>query len=230
MTKMITPSKTVQIERGLSSALTVESETLQNINDYFVHFMDEFKIYFFHEQMKTDLKYTKDVIVSIESAAPLYNNTGRAGIAATHSDMVRFESKNSHGFSVVISTLQRYCEDAASLINYRIAKARETLQNERLREAQELLGQIIPLVPPPVRPEAGSRPLTVDSIVLQPVEESKRRMTGLIDQSTTRVNSLAPESDVGTQGFTPFGDVGRQGTGMRRQDNLRVGSLAKNVT
>lgn len=100
-------------------ALEEESETLQNITDYFTPLMKDFHIHFFWEQEKTDLKYTKDYVVEKESAAPAFDDTERSGIAADHSGMVKFEDSNSSGFRLVAATLDRYCAEAPEAIKTR---------------------------------------------------------------------------------------------------------------
>jgi hypothetical protein len=123
----------------LVCALEHESETLQNITDYFVPLMKHYRIYFFWEQEKTDLLVGKDYIVSRESAAPVYDETERAGIAADHSGMVKFEEPSSQGFRMVVDALLRYCEEAPEEINHRRSHAAYALNHERQREASEIL-------------------------------------------------------------------------------------------
>lgn len=129
-------------ESDLVSALEEESETLQNVTDYFVPLMKNFQIYFFWEQEKTDLVYTKDYIVDQESAAPSFDDTERSGIAADHSGMVKFDSNTSQGFRSVVAALDRYCEDAATVIRRRWDNAMQTQAEERRREAVEMFGSI----------------------------------------------------------------------------------------
>src|SRR5438034_6922642 len=64
------PKTALQTESSLLSALEDGSETLQNITDQFAPLSPNFRIYFFWEQERTDLKYTKDYIVDEASAAP----------------------------------------------------------------------------------------------------------------------------------------------------------------
>lgn len=102
------PRKLVQNETVLVTALREESETLQNITDYFDPLMKYFHVHFFWEEEKTDLHYKKEYIVTKDSAAPEYENTERSGIAATHSNMVKFGSPDAPGFRTVMATLSRY--------------------------------------------------------------------------------------------------------------------------
>lgn len=125
---------------NLVSALEKESETLQNITDYFVPLMKNFSIFFFWEQRMTKLKVgLKDYIVSRESAAPLYDDTERAGIEADHSGMVKFDKPSSQAFQMVIDALLRYCAEAPAVISRNRAYAAEFLNRERNRQALEVL-------------------------------------------------------------------------------------------
>lgn len=138
-----------QFERGLIAALREESETLQNITDFFVPLMKHFSITFFWEQEKTDLKYTKDYIVAKESAAPNFDDTERAGIAADHSGMVKFEDPSSASFRLVVATLMRYCDEAPEVIQRRWSNSMDALAGDRHGEAMEKLRRVqtLPYMP-----------------------------------------------------------------------------------
>lgn len=60
-----------------------------------------------------EFHYRDEYIVTKDSAAPEHDGTERSGIAATHSNMVKFDTAASPGFRLVITTLSRYCEQAA---------------------------------------------------------------------------------------------------------------------
>lgn len=140
---MVAPSPIKVSKSDLVLALEEESETLQNITDFFVPMMRNFAIFFFWEQQKTDLKFLgKDYIVPHESAAPLYDDTERAGIAADHSGLVKFNSPSSHGFHLVMEALIRYCDDAPEVIKQRHWLARDTLGRERGKEMLEILRHV----------------------------------------------------------------------------------------
>jgi hypothetical protein len=150
----------------LVSALSSESETLQNITDYFVPLMKNFNIFFFWEQMVTEIKFgMKDYIVSTDSAAPLYDETERAGIAADHSGMVKFDDPSSQGFQMVIEALVRYSSQAPEDIRRRRSFATEVLDQERKRQAMEALSNIqnpfsTPLISSRVQSFDGRRMVT----------------------------------------------------------------------
>lgn len=133
------PSSIVDFESGLVNALETESETLQNITDQFAPLMSKFRIFFFWEQEKTDLKYKRDYIVDKSSAAPILDNTERSGISADHREMCKFKSPNDQGFRTVASALRRYAREAPHLVQKRCQRAAEVQRNERLTEAAELL-------------------------------------------------------------------------------------------
>lgn len=133
------PKATAQFESSLLNALEEDSETLQNITDQFAPLMCNFHIFFFWEQEKTDLKYTKDYIVDETSAAPILDNTERSGIAADHRGMVKFNRDTEQGFRTAVAALRRYCQLAPQVIRGRLAQSAETLSDRRRFEAMEML-------------------------------------------------------------------------------------------
>ena len=68
------PKQAFETDKGLLSALEQDSEVLQEIADNFAPLMRCFHMFFFSEQGRTDLKYTKDNIVDERSAAPILDN------------------------------------------------------------------------------------------------------------------------------------------------------------
>jgi len=126
----------------LLSALEDGSETLQNITDQFAPLSPNFRIYFFWEQERTDLKYTKDYIVDEASAAPILDNTERSGIAADHRGICKFETSSSQGFRTVVAALQRYSRNAPEIVKARTLRAAATLGTQRWNEARELVGGV----------------------------------------------------------------------------------------
>lgn len=101
--------------------------------------MKNFRIYFFWEQEKMDLKYSKDYIVREDSAAPNFDDTERSGIAADHSRMVKFEHCSSPAFRLVAATLCRYCEEAPATISRKWSGALQEIAEDRLNEVSERL-------------------------------------------------------------------------------------------
>lgn len=149
--------KKLSSHSDLVSALEKESETLQNITDYFVPIMKNFSIFFFWEQRMTQLKLgVKDYVVSRESAAPAYDETERAGISADHSGMVKFDDPSSQGFQMVVEALLRYCDLAPDAVCRSRAFAAEFLDRERKRQAMEMMTYIQNPLPTPIVAAAGS--------------------------------------------------------------------------
>lgn len=54
----------------------------------------------------------KGYVVCEDSAAPIWDNTERSGIHATHSDMCRFASPESPDFPIILAALLRYAREA----------------------------------------------------------------------------------------------------------------------
>ena len=139
MTSLAIPKSAIDFESGLLNALEKESEILQNITDQFTPLMPNFRIFFFWEQEKTDLKYKRDYIVEETSGAPIIYDTERCGIAADHSGMCKFSSNANQGFRSSISALRRYAREAPGVIQKRCQRAANFQRNERFIEAAELL-------------------------------------------------------------------------------------------
>jgi protein SERAC1 len=133
------PTKALQIESSLINALEEESETLQNITDQFAPLMSNFHVYFFWEQLKTDLKFSKDYIVDEASAAPILDNTERSGIAADHRGLCKFKKSSDQGFRTVVAALRRYKEQAPGVVTGRAIRASAALNDQRWHEATELV-------------------------------------------------------------------------------------------
>ncbi|PVH94680.1 ribonuclease-like protein p/mrp subunit [Periconia macrospinosa] len=135
----LTPSRVLDSNGQLLDALSEGSETLQNITDMFVPLMKNFRVYFFWEQEKTDMGTGLDYIVEESSAAPILDNTERAGLPYSHRDMVKFENRSSPGYRLVAAALIRYSKEAPSLIASRWEQASEMLSTKRQNEAAELV-------------------------------------------------------------------------------------------
>lgn len=127
-------------ESALLSTVENESETLQAITDQFMPLMKQFHIFFFWEEVKTDTGDESVYIVEESSAAPIVDNTERAGIHANHAQMIQFSNRTMSSYRTVIEALMRYCRDAPSVITYRWQQATESLARARNNEAFELMG------------------------------------------------------------------------------------------
>lgn len=131
----------LHVKSDLVNELRRESKSLQGITNSFVPLMKHFNIFFFWEQEKTKLpgKFTRKYIVTSESAAPIHDNTERAGIAANHSNMVKFDDTSSPGFRTVVEAVIRYCKEASANIQLRGDHAAKTLFEERHAEFLQAL-------------------------------------------------------------------------------------------
>ncbi|RAR00149.1 ribonuclease-like protein p/mrp subunit [Stemphylium lycopersici] len=105
----------------------------------FAPLMKNFRVYFFWEQEKTNLGSTLAYIVEENSAAPILDNTERAGLPYGHRDMVKFESRSSPGYRLVVATLLRYSREAPDTVATRWIQAKEMLKSKRQNEAAELV-------------------------------------------------------------------------------------------
>ncbi|KAJ5933624.1 Cytochrome P450 [Penicillium verhagenii] len=137
----VVPRKIARFETNLVTGLEDDSETLQNITQDFSKMMARYSIFFFWEQLQTDLKYSMDYIVDRDSAALVLDGTGRCGIAANHGNMCKFEDVNSPGLKVVLATLKRYSLAAPVLIDKRLLESKRMLDEKRRNEALELVGE-----------------------------------------------------------------------------------------
>jgi len=142
LTALTVPKKVLESDSSLIRALEEDSEILQNITDQFASLMPRFHIYFFWEQERMDLKYTKDYIVDEASAAPILDDTERSGIAADHRNMVKFDSKDSPGFRTVVAALKRWAQDAPGVVRARNVDASAMLSSQRWQKATELVSDI----------------------------------------------------------------------------------------
>ena len=125
---------------NLLNALAKNSETLQNVTDEFAPLVKQFHIYFFWEGVKTDIGSTKGYVVREDSAAPIWDNTERSALHATHSLMCQFSDRHSTDFHTVLAALLRYAREAKGTVGPRWVSARRFLATQRSIEAAELIG------------------------------------------------------------------------------------------
>ncbi|KAH0564767.1 hypothetical protein GP486_001837 [Trichoglossum hirsutum] len=134
-------SAVVRTEPQLINALQTSSETIQNINVEFTNFQRRFNLFFFHETLRTSFGVKEDYIVDEPSAAPNVEGAEYAGIEANHSEMSKFDSKNSPGYDLVAEAIQRYAnKEALAVIKTRWQEDRKRLQEDRLAEVSEIFG------------------------------------------------------------------------------------------
>jgi hypothetical protein len=77
--------------------------------------------------------------VGESSAAPILDNTERAGLPYDHRNMCRFESRSSAGYRLIVAALIRYSKEALDTIPRRWVNAIEMLKSKRVNEAAELV-------------------------------------------------------------------------------------------
>ena len=175
------PKKILQTDSSLLQALQEDSETLRDITDQFAPIMHRFKVYFFWEQERTDLNYTKGYVVDEPSAAPILDNTERSGIAADHRDMCRFGGKDSPGFRTVMAALRRYCQEAPGVVSVRLKKASFEIGTQRRSEAEELLRAFSDTSAPSTQARRtllfGTRELNIGSHRLEDLQGSLEQAT-----------------------------------------------------
>jgi protein SERAC1 len=135
----LAPTRVWDSDGAVLDDLTPSSQALLNITDMFAPLMKQFRIVFYWEQEKTDIGPTKQFVVDQQSAAPILDNTERAGLRSNHRDMCRFASRSSPGYRLVAAQLMRFARDAPTEIEHRWVSANERLRMSREQEAAELL-------------------------------------------------------------------------------------------
>ncbi|KAE8441484.1 hypothetical protein EG329_004908 [Mollisiaceae sp. DMI_Dod_QoI] len=88
-----------------------DSEVLQNINMHFLDIYQRFKICMVHEGLKTSDGVTQELIVDQTSACPQLPGVVYFGIEASHSEMCKFESKDSPGFRNLSVMIRKWVEE-----------------------------------------------------------------------------------------------------------------------
>ena len=78
-------------------------------------------------------------MVQESSAAPILDDTERAGLPYDHSTMCKFESKTSPGYRVIVAAMIRYSKAAPDVIVRRWVAVKEMLKAKRMNEAAELM-------------------------------------------------------------------------------------------
>lgn len=73
------------------------------------------------------------------SAAPMLDGTERAGIAADHRGMCKFQGKDAPGFRTVVAALRRWGADAEVVVGGRRRAAERELGAKGWLEAREMM-------------------------------------------------------------------------------------------
>lgn len=117
-------------------------------------------------------------IVTESSAAPILDNTERAGFDRSHQDMCKFGSRGSPGYKLVVACLVRYVAAAQESVPRKWDAEKAVLASMRRNEAHQLLEQASYTLGYSMRalePMDSIRYISYDdrprSFVEQPVEE-----------------------------------------------------------
>ena len=140
---LLLPRALFESEPILLRTLQRDSEILKEINNQFLEIYQLFQIHLVHENLKTDLKIAKALIVSAESASPQLANAYYYGIEATHSDMCKFSSDTAPGYRVLANALREWIRKAPAVIEDRWdAENRE--RGEKYRYEQGARDRVAP--------------------------------------------------------------------------------------
>ncbi|KAH9902061.1 hypothetical protein F4778DRAFT_736093 [Xylariomycetidae sp. FL2044] len=112
----------------------------QSITTDFAPIMKQFHMFFFWEELRTTFGSRSEYVVDPSSAVLDLDNTEKAGIHATHLQMVRFSSSSASTYRTVVEAISRYCDEAPRIISSRWAQAIPALNQLRANEAYELGG------------------------------------------------------------------------------------------
>lgn len=144
MVDALIPKKVVHTEAQLVKTLQSNNETLQNITLDFNEIYQNYRVFMVHEEVETDLKGTKAFIVDRLSAGPQLPGVQYYGIHATHSDMCKFDSKNSPGYTNVSGTIKTWVQESPQVVEHRREAEKQKRFREKTDQAAELLGYYPP--------------------------------------------------------------------------------------
>lgn len=180
------------------------SEALQEVTDQFAPLVKDFRIYNFWETEKTTFGKTAALIVERSSAAPIWD-VDQCGIKATHADIVRFKSRASPGYRLVLAALEKYVKMAPREARRKWEQDIRLIQEERDHEALALYsmnhkfpegtGRILPFAPPPVEPrpltlEKGTSSNSIESVTTDSITIEAPRSTGTATPPDINVHYL----------------------------------------
>jgi hypothetical protein len=115
------------------------SEALQEVSDQFAPLVKDFRIYNFWELEKTVFSGDASAyVVERSSAAPAWD-VDQCGIKATHADILRFKTRSSPGYRLVLAALEKYVKAAPRDAQRRWEQDCQLIQEEREHEAPGLL-------------------------------------------------------------------------------------------
>lgn len=136
----VSENSTILENSTLDQAISNEdAECIRIITEEFTPIMRQFRMYFFWEQIMTQIGDHQAFMVEPSSAAPALG-TEKCGIEADHFGMVRISETGSSRYKTVIGAMKRYCEKAPEMISLRWKQAESFLNQLRSNEAFELIG------------------------------------------------------------------------------------------
>lgn len=165
------PRKFFDSEPILIKTLRKDSETLDTINEGFLHIQQRFKIHLVHENQKSDLKGTKSLIVESKSAAPRWYGVSSYGIEADHSGMCKFDGFNAPGYRQITSVICEWVRESPDLIRVRWNVEDQDRRNRAQLENMERARPFVSLSPIPYAPfyqTLRQRGLSVANFILHP--------------------------------------------------------------
>jgi hypothetical protein len=109
----------------------------QSVTAEFTPIMKQFHMFFFWEELRTAFGDRYEYIVDPSSAVIDVDNTEKAGIHATHLQMVKFNSQTMSGFRTTVEAILRYSQDAPQVVLRRWSQAIPALKKLRANEAYE---------------------------------------------------------------------------------------------
>ncbi|KAJ5500811.1 Tetratricopeptide-like helical [Penicillium expansum] len=101
--------------------------------------LKNFYVHNFWETLETSRSIGSGYIVSYSSAAPPWDDTGRSGLPATHSQMCKFGDREQPGYKLTCGILHRFIKLASPLIASRHRESHSFLAARRGHEATEIL-------------------------------------------------------------------------------------------
>ncbi|KAJ5170922.1 uncharacterized protein N7500_003705 [Penicillium coprophilum] len=123
----------------LIASMEKRSETLQTISEQFSPLLKNFYVHNFWETLETSRSIGSGHIVSYSSAAPPWDDTGRSGLPATHSQMCKFGDREQPGYKLTCGIIHRFIKLAGPLIASRHRESHSFLAARRGHEATEIL-------------------------------------------------------------------------------------------
>jgi hypothetical protein len=124
------------------SLLADDAGFVQAISDQFTPIMKQFHIFCFWEIKPTNISGRLEFVVPESSAAPPLPDIEKAGIPATHSEMIKFSGADSPSYRTVLEAMVRHYTNAPTIVSRRWEQASKAIRQLRLNEASELSGLI----------------------------------------------------------------------------------------